>query len=170
VSHVAQKVFDLGSWNFTGMLISMCSCAPGSFRLDLFSICRVIVLDWVKICNFQLVWHEAQKYLTQGHETLQECWSACEVLNLWIDMFCQSNCPWLTKWKFSILPQNIFNLQSSNLTGMLLSICSCAPWILLVDLSSICRVTTFDLVKTVSSLQECWSACEIMHLGVLSLY
>jgi hypothetical protein len=39
----------------TGMLISMSSCAPGYFRVDLFSILRVIALDLVKICNFKLV-------------------------------------------------------------------------------------------------------------------
>jgi hypothetical protein len=52
VSHVTQKVFDLDSWNFTGMLISMCSCAPGYFRRDIFSIFRVIALDLVKFGNF----------------------------------------------------------------------------------------------------------------------
>jgi hypothetical protein len=43
------------------MLISMCSCAPGYFHLDLFiilkNIFRVIALDLVKFCNFQLVSH-----------------------------------------------------------------------------------------------------------------
>jgi hypothetical protein len=37
------------------MLISMCSCALGYFRVDIFSIFRVIALDLVKFCNFQLV-------------------------------------------------------------------------------------------------------------------
>jgi hypothetical protein len=91
VSHVAQKVFDLESWNFTGKLLSMWCCAPGGslvgffcfvvIALDLVKICNylffcfvVIALDLVKICNNQLVSHKAQKYLTYGHETLQECW------------------------------------------------------------------------------------------------
>jgi hypothetical protein len=64
VLQVAQKVFNLGSWKFTGMLISMCSCAPWYFYVDLFSICRVIAIDLIKICNFQLVLHIAQKYFT----------------------------------------------------------------------------------------------------------
>jgi hypothetical protein len=38
----------------------MCSCAPGYFRLDVYSTCRVIALDIVKACNFQLVSHVAQ--------------------------------------------------------------------------------------------------------------
>jgi hypothetical protein len=37
------------------MLISMCSCAPGYFLLDIFSIFRVIALDFLKFCDFQLV-------------------------------------------------------------------------------------------------------------------
>jgi hypothetical protein len=41
----------------------MFSCAPGYFRVDLSSIFRVIALDLVKICNFQLVWHVTQKGL-----------------------------------------------------------------------------------------------------------
>jgi hypothetical protein len=55
VSHVTQKIFDLESWNLTGMLISMCSCAPGYFSVDLFSTFRE------KNCNFQLVSHVTQK-------------------------------------------------------------------------------------------------------------
>jgi hypothetical protein len=44
VSHEAQNVFKLGSWNFTGRLISMCSCAPGYFRVDLLSILELLPL------------------------------------------------------------------------------------------------------------------------------
>jgi hypothetical protein len=51
VLHVAQKMFDLESWNFPGVLVSMCSCTPRFFYL--FRICRVIAFDLVKICNFQ---------------------------------------------------------------------------------------------------------------------
>lgn len=61
VSHVAQTVFDIESWNLTRMLISMCNCAAGCFRVDWFSICRVIAHDLIKICNFHLVSHVAQK-------------------------------------------------------------------------------------------------------------
>jgi hypothetical protein len=82
LSHVTQKVFDLESWNLTGMLISMCSCAPGYFRVNLFSIFIVIALDLVKICNFQLSSHVKQK---------------------------------------------VFDLESWNFTGMLISMCSSAP-------------------------------------------
>jgi hypothetical protein len=39
----------------------MCSCAPGYFRVDIFSSNEVIALDLVKICNFQLVTHVTQK-------------------------------------------------------------------------------------------------------------
>jgi hypothetical protein len=51
VSHVTQKVFDLEH---------VC-CAPGYFRVNLFSIFIVIALDLVKICNFQLVSHITRK-------------------------------------------------------------------------------------------------------------
>jgi hypothetical protein len=47
VPHVAQNVFDIESLNFTGMLISMCSCKPGYCHVDMFSIFRVIALDLV---------------------------------------------------------------------------------------------------------------------------
>jgi hypothetical protein len=36
------------------MLISMCSCAPGYFRLELLSIFSVIALHLENFCNFQL--------------------------------------------------------------------------------------------------------------------
>jgi hypothetical protein len=74
VSHVTQKVFDLESWNFTGMLISMCSCAPVYFRLDIFSIFRVIALDLVKFCNFQILSHLTQKLFDL------ESWNFTEML------------------------------------------------------------------------------------------
>jgi hypothetical protein len=102
VSHVTQKGFDLESWNFTGMMICMCSCAPGCFHRDLLSIFRVIALDLENYCNFQYVSHLTQKG---------------------------------------------FDFESLNLLGRLLSICSFAPWVSLVDLSSICRVISLDLVK-----------------------
>ena len=35
VSPVARKVFDTKLPNLTGMLVTMCSCAPGVLRLDL---------------------------------------------------------------------------------------------------------------------------------------
>jgi hypothetical protein len=55
-----------------------------------------------------------------------------------------------------LLKISIFNLwsvelkKSWNLIGNLVSMCNCAPWVSLVDLSSICRVIAFDLVKTIS--------------------
>jgi hypothetical protein len=52
VMHVAQKLFDLRSWNFTGMLMSMCSLCNWVFLCGFTLYCRVIVLDFVKICNF----------------------------------------------------------------------------------------------------------------------
>jgi hypothetical protein len=112
VLHVAQKVFDLGSLNFTGMLISMWSCAPVVLHVNLFCFVSVIALDLVKICIFQFV---------------------------------------------SCL-QKVFNLESWNLIGMLLSMCSCAPWVSLVDLFSISRVIALDLVKIV---QLCCVICSL---------
>jgi hypothetical protein len=50
VSHVALKVPEVVSTNFTEMLISMWSCAPGISCVDYFSFIRVIALDYVKIC------------------------------------------------------------------------------------------------------------------------
>jgi hypothetical protein len=156
VSHVAQKVFYLESWNFTGML--MCSCAPGYFSVDLFSICRVIVLDLVKICSFQLVshssksiWHRVMKLYrnVDQHVKLCTCGFACEFICfvgvIALDLVKISNFQFV-----SCVAQNVFNLESWNLTGMLVSMCSCAPWVSLVDLSSFCRVIALDLVKTIS--------------------
>jgi hypothetical protein len=60
VSHIVQKVFDLESLNFTGMLLSMLSCAARVSLVVFFCFVRVIALDLVKICNFQLVSHVAQ--------------------------------------------------------------------------------------------------------------
>jgi hypothetical protein len=39
----------------------MCSCAPGYFRLDLFSFFRLIALHLENFCNFQLVSQVSQK-------------------------------------------------------------------------------------------------------------
>jgi hypothetical protein len=102
VSHVTQKEFDLESWNFTGMLISMCCCAAGYFRLDTFSIFRVIALDLVQFCNFQFVSHVTQK---------------------------------------------VFDLESWNFTGMLISMCCCASGNFRLDIFSIFWVIALDLVK-----------------------
>jgi hypothetical protein len=46
VLHIALKVhvFDLESWTFIDMLISMCSCAPGNFSVDIFSIFTYIFI------------------------------------------------------------------------------------------------------------------------------
>jgi hypothetical protein len=43
------------------MLISMGSCEPWYFHVDMFSNFRVIALDFVKIYDFQLVSHVTQK-------------------------------------------------------------------------------------------------------------
>jgi hypothetical protein len=77
------------------MLISFCSCAPGYFRLYIFSIFRVIAIDLVKFCNFQLVSHITQK---------------------------------------------VFDLESLNFTGMLISMCNGAPGYFRVDLFCIFKV------------------------------
>jgi hypothetical protein len=49
--------------DYTGIMISICSCAPGYFCQDVYNIFRVIAHDLVKICNFQLVSHVTQKVL-----------------------------------------------------------------------------------------------------------
>jgi hypothetical protein len=77
------------------------------FRLDLFSIFRVIALDLENFCSFQLVASYSKKDLT----------------------------------------------ESLNLMGRLLSIFRFAPGVSLMDLSSIYRVISLDLVKR---LTEQW--------------
>jgi hypothetical protein len=47
----------------------------------------------------------------------------------------------------SHVTQKRFDIESLNLTGRLLSIFSCASGVSLLDLSSICRVISFDLLK-----------------------
>ncbi len=61
VSHVIEKLFELQSSNIIGMLINMCSCAPGVLDTDSSSIGRVMALDLVKSGNFQLVSHVTEK-------------------------------------------------------------------------------------------------------------
>jgi hypothetical protein len=99
----SKRLFYLGSWNFTGMLVSKCSWAPGFLHVELIQyLFKVFALDLVKICNFQLVLHIAQK---------------------------------------------ISDLGSRNFTEMIISMWSYAQRVSLVDLFSICRVITLDLVK-----------------------
>jgi hypothetical protein len=112
VSHIAQKVFDIESWNLTGILLSMWSCPREvvhlKFACGFFCFVRVIAHDLVKICNFQLVSH---------------------------------------------IPQKVLELESWNLTGILLSMWSCAPGYFRVDIFSIFKVIALDLVKiTIFSL------------------
>jgi hypothetical protein len=110
VSNVRQKRFDLVSWNYTGMLVSMFCCAPGSLRADLFRICRETALDLVKSCNLQIVWHVAKT------EFVKESWNCLGMLLsmyscahevsfvCFVLLFCQNYCPWLSKiLQFSFL-------------------------------------------------------------------
>jgi hypothetical protein len=139
----------------------MCSCAPGFFHLDIFSIFRVIALDLVKFCNFQLVSHVTQKVFD-----LESCYftgiliSMCSCapgIFVWIYLV------FLELLLFTLKIFAIFNLcrklpkkdltYSLNLRGRLLSIFRFAPGVSLVDLSSICRVISLDLVKR---LTEQW--------------
>ena len=99
VSRVDPKVFQLESWNFTGMLASTCSCAPGVSLLDSFGTYRIIAPDLVKIARFQLV---------------------------------------------SRVHPKVFRLESWNFTGMLASICSCAPGVSLLDSFGTCRIIAPD--------------------------
>jgi hypothetical protein len=48
-------VLERESINFTGMFVSICNCARGYLRVELFSFNRVITLDLVNIFKFQLV-------------------------------------------------------------------------------------------------------------------
>ncbi len=53
VSPVTQKVFELQAWIFIGgMLISMCSCAPGVLLAESSSKGGFMALDLEKIGNF----------------------------------------------------------------------------------------------------------------------
>jgi hypothetical protein len=71
---------------------------------------------------------------------------ACEYIQ-----FCQSNCPWLTKncnfQLVSHIAQKVFNLRSLNFTGILISMWSCAPGVLLVDLLGIFWVIALDVAN-----------------------
>jgi hypothetical protein len=114
-------------------------------------------------------------------------WSCAPGVCLWIIFFVRVfalDLVKISKFQFvSCVAQNVFNLESWNLTGMLVIICSCAPWVLLADLSNICRVFALDLVKTVSLYcvfcsSSAWVRinqlyrnndqhhCEAMHLGL----
>jgi hypothetical protein len=104
-------------------------------RVDLFSICRVIALDLLKIYNFHLVSHVVQNLIDIGswnftgifyyHMKLSTEWLACEficfVRVIALDLVKISNFQFVL-W----VAQNIFNLESFN--------------------------------------QECWSACVVVYL------
>jgi hypothetical protein len=135
VSPVAQKVFDLGSWNFT-ILVSKCSCAPGVLRVDLFSICRVIALDLIGICNFQLVSPVAQKVFDLGSWNytgmlLSICRCAHGILL--VDKFYFVRVIVLDLIKLCYF-QNVPRIAQKsiwprvNKHEMLVSMCRCAPW------------------------------------------
>ena len=51
VYHIAPKVYELASWKFIGMLVSMNSEAHGVLLADSFSNGRVITLNLVKHCT-----------------------------------------------------------------------------------------------------------------------
>jgi hypothetical protein len=121
VSQVVQKVFDLESWNITGMLLSMWNCVPLVLVVGLFCFVRVIALELVKVCHFQIDLHIALK---------------------------------------------VFDLKSWNFTGMLLSMWRCAPGVSLVDLFCFVRVTVLELVEILSL---CHSSKSIW-LRVMKLY
>ena len=58
---VAHKVFELESWNFKGMLVSMSCCAPGCLVADSSSNGGVMAPDLVKIVRPDLVSRVAPK-------------------------------------------------------------------------------------------------------------
>ena len=54
---MSQNKIDLQPGDFTGMLVSMCSCAPEVSHMDSFSIDMVIALDLIKFCRFSTCLH-----------------------------------------------------------------------------------------------------------------
>jgi hypothetical protein len=167
----------------------MCSCAPGVLFVDLFCFVRVIVFDLVKLCKFQLVWHIAQKVFDLGSWNftvmLISMWT-CAPWVLLVNLFCFVRIIALDLVKVfncAVLAQKVFNLESWNLTGILVSMWSCAPGVSIVDLSNFSRVIWIDLVKTVSIMlgyvflenlrvrinqlyrNNDQSHCEAVHLG-----
>jgi uncharacterized protein with HEPN domain len=153
VSHVTQKIFDLESWNLTRMLIRMCSFAHGYFCVDIFSIFRVIALELVKICHFQLVSHLTKKvfdleswYLTKL--LLSMC--SCAPGYFLLDIFRVIALDWVKICNFKLVShvtQKILDLESWNLIGMSISMWSCAPGYYCLDIFSIFRVIALELVK-----------------------
>jgi hypothetical protein len=106
VSHVAWKIFYLEIWNFTGMLISMWSCAPWYFHVDMCCIFRVIALDLVKIYNVQLVSHITQKVFDLvSWNFIEMLISMCSRAHGYFKfiLFCQIYCPWLSENWFIML-------------------------------------------------------------------
>jgi hypothetical protein len=137
------------------MLISMCSCAPGYFRVDLFSIFRVIAIDLLfflqfstcAACNSKRIWPRVMKLKRNVDQHVQLCtW----VFSCGFIQYFQSYCHWLIFFcnfqLVSHVTQKGFDLESWNLRGMLISMCSCAPGYFRVDLLSILRVIALDLL------------------------
>jgi hypothetical protein len=153
VSHVAQKVNDLESWNLTGMLISMWNWATGYFHVDIFSIFRGIALDLVKIYNFQLVSHVTQKVFDlESWNLIRMLLSMCGCAPGYfrVDIFSifrviALDLVKISNFQFVLhVTQKIFYLDSWNLIGVLINMCSCAPGYFCVDIFSIFRVIALE--------------------------
>jgi hypothetical protein len=134
----------------------MWSCAPGYFHVDIFSIFRVIALDLVKICNFQLVSHVTKRIfdleswiLTKLLLSMWSCaprYSRVKIFStlrvIALDLVNDSN------FQLDLdVTKKVFDLESWNLKRLLLSMCSCAPGYFCVDIFSIFRVIALDSVK-----------------------
>jgi hypothetical protein len=140
-SHVAQKVFDLESWNFTGMLISMCSCAPGVSLVYLFCFVRFIALDLVKSVTLCCVICSSSAWVRINQLYRNNDQHHCEAMHLGFCMWIFSVLLELL-YKFAIF--NLFMHNSKIIWPVGLKVyknvgqpCTYAPWSLLVDLFSI---------------------------------
>ncbi len=135
VSHVAPKVLEAESQNFTGMLVSMYSCAPGVSRPGSFSHVGVMAPYFVKINHFNIVSRvtpkvfeaESQNF-TRTLVSMYSCAPGVSRPGSFSHVGVIS--PYFVKISHfnvvSCIAPKVFEAELQNLTGMLISICSCA--------------------------------------------
>jgi hypothetical protein len=128
-----KKIFDLESWKFTGMLISMWSCAPGVLVVDF--ICQNYCPWLTKYLQFSAcvtggsksIWHRVMKVYSNVDQHVKLCtWDFaseficfCRVIALDLVKICN--------FQFvSCVAQNVFNLvmKSYRNVGQNMQLCT----------------------------------------------
>jgi hypothetical protein len=132
VWHIAQKVFDLGSWNFTGMLLW------SEVVHVMFFACGFILFGqsygpWLsKNGNFQFpaylkfIWPRVMKF-NRNVNNMLICAPGVLLVGFCFVRVIALDLVKICHFQLVLLEaQTIFDLESWNLIGMLVSMCNCA--------------------------------------------